>query len=80
VLLEAIVTGQKEISETSNAGIDMVVVDVETPPFVLTRTEVVTAGQLTVAGSASWKGGRMKVQGASQDISGDSSSQMSGET
>jgi hypothetical protein len=80
VLLEATVTGQKGISETSNSGIDMVVKDVATPPFLLTRTEVVSAGQVTVAGASSWNGGRMKVQGATQDISGDSSSQMPGET
>jgi phage baseplate assembly protein gpV len=80
VLLEAMVTGQKGISETSNSGTDMVVKDVVIPPFVLTRTEVVIAGQVTVAGTSSWNGGRIKVQGATQDISGDSSSQMSGET
>jgi hypothetical protein len=78
--LLAMVTGQKGTAVISKSGTGIVVVVVETPPSTLTRREVVRGGQVTIVGVGNGSSGKMNVQGAWHESSGESLSQMSGET
>lgn len=64
--------GQKGTAVIVKSGTGIWVDLVETPPSELTMMEVVTSGQVIVEVADKGNGGRIKVQGVSQEILGES--------